>query len=297
MSLTFTTLDVFTSTRFRGNPLAIVQVPTGTDLSQEQKQLIAREFNFSETVFLHEQTDADVKARNARIDIFTPYAEVPFAGHPTIGTSTYLAQHLKLDSAKTLITKAGPLPFKALGDGAQLAVAHDVHIHNRPFADTEFGHYPVVGIVKGMTFILANQPDLEALAKPTENLLGSIAGVYTSHGALDEGFRVGIVVSYFFVDLGTDADGTRKLRTRSLGSREDPATGSAASALCSFLSLTERDGPLVRRYAITQGVEMGRQSEISVQVTVNGARTGVEEVLLSGTAVKVMEGKVDIPQV
>ncbi|KAI8625806.1 phenazine biosynthesis protein-like protein phzf family [Xylariaceae sp. FL1651] len=302
MALVFTTLDVFTTTPFRGNPVAIVHVPIGSNLSQAQKQLIAREFNLSESVFLHEQTPEDIQAGHARIDIFTTIAEVPFAGHPTVGTSNYLAHHLKNPSVKALVTKAGLLPFHVPrdgdGDGAgiQLSVAHDVRVHNQPFAGTDFGHFPVVSIVKGMTFILARQPDLDALAKATQNLLGT-ESTYASYAALDEGYRVGIVTSYFYVDLGVDESGTRQLRTRMFGSREDPATGSAASALCSYLSLTDKDGPLVRRYQVTQGVEMGRQSDISLRVTVNGSRTAVEEVLLSGTAVKVAEGKIGIPQI
>ncbi|KAI1337705.1 Diaminopimelate epimerase-like protein [Xylariaceae sp. FL0016] len=297
MSLAYNTLDVFTSDPFRGNPLAIVKVPSGKNLQQEQKQLIAREFNLSETVFLHEQTPEDIKARAARIDIFTPYAEVPFAGHPTVGTAVWLTHHLKQDSARALHTKAGPLPFAALGDGVQVSVAHDVRIHDRPFADqAAFGHYPVVSIVRGMTFILARQPNLEALARPTQNLLGA-ENTYKSAGRLDEGWREGLVASYFYVDLGVDAEGVRQLRTRTLSAREDPATGSAASALCSFLSLSVEGNAVVQRYEITQGVEMGRKSTIRIQVTVNEARDAVQEVLLSGTAAKVIEGRIDIPQV
>lgn len=128
MALTFTTFDVFTTTPFRGNPLAIVQVPTAVKLSQDQKQLIAREFNLSETVFLHEQTVDDILARRARIDIFTAIAEVAFAGHPTIGTANFLLYHLNPGTVDTLITKAGPVPFEAVtlnGErGTCLAVAH-----------------------------------------------------------------------------------------------------------------------------------------------------------------------------
>jgi PhzF family phenazine biosynthesis protein len=125
MSLQFTTLDVFTTAPFRGNPLAIVHVPIGADLSQAQKQLIAREFNLSESVFLHDQTSEDIQAGQARIDIFTVVAEVPFAGHPTVGTSNYLAHYLKNRTVHTLVTRAGLLPFEVHADGIQLSVAHN----------------------------------------------------------------------------------------------------------------------------------------------------------------------------
>lgn len=297
MSLQFSTLDVFTETKFRGNPVAIVHVPIGTGLSQEQKQLIAKEFNLSETVFLHEQTEADIKSRDARIDIFTTTAEIPFAGHPTVGTSNYLLNHLKLGTADALMAKAGRLPFQSGlgGKGVQVSVAHNVRVHDAPFKQRPFGHFPVVSIVKGMTFILAKQPDLEALAAQIQSLLGP-ENTYKSAHFLDEGFQAGLVASYFYVDFGLDGDNVRQLRTRTLSNKEDPATGSAASALCSYLSLSEKDdGALVRKYHITQGVEMGRKSEIFVQVALTSDRSGIQEVLLSGTAAKVIEGRVDIP--
>lgn len=83
-SYRFTTLDVFTKTKFEGNPLAIVTIPAGSEPSQATKQQVAREFNLSETVFLHETEDAASTRR--RIDIFVTDAELPFAGHPTIGS-------------------------------------------------------------------------------------------------------------------------------------------------------------------------------------------------------------------
>jgi predicted PhzF superfamily epimerase YddE/YHI9 len=295
MALSFTTLDVFTETSFKGNPVAIVQVPSDAHLSQNQKQRIAQEFNLSETVFLHEQTAADVASREARIDIFTSIAEVPFAGHPTIGTSNFIVDHLKLTSVDALVAKAGRLPFSRHGKGVQLAVAHDVHVHSGPFANTDFGHFPVVSIVKGMTFILAKQPDLEALGKPTTSYIGTDR-TYQVQDRLDEGWQTGLVASYLFFDQGIDSEGTRQLRTRCLGSREDPATGSAASALSSYITLQEGiEGPLTRRYQVTQGVEMGRRSEIHVQVTLEESRDKIKEVLIGGVAVQTVEGKINIP--
>ncbi|KAI0851978.1 Diaminopimelate epimerase-like protein [Daldinia vernicosa] len=302
MALTFTTFDVFTKTPFRGNPLGIVSVPADAQqLTQDQKQLIARELNLSETVFLHEQTPADIRARTARIDIFTPRAEVPFAGHPTVGTANYLLHHLRLGSAKILGTRAGPVPFFSQADGAQVAVAHNFHMHKAAVR----GH-PVVSIVKGMTAVMARVPDLDALRAQTANLVGAENTFAAAAAALlDEGWRSGPVVTYFYVDMGRAADGTttttRKLRARNLGSREDPATGSSAAGLCAMLSLLEdggegdSTGSATRSFEITQGVEMGRPSEIRVRVTLNAARDGIEEVLISGDAVKVLEGTVPIP--
>lgn len=300
--LPFVTLDVFTKTRYTGNPLAIVKVPQAITISQTQKQRIAREFNLSETVFLHEQTDKDKSESLARIDIFTPYAELPFAGHPTVGTSNYLLGLLgsPATNVKTLQTKAGLLgiTLNSAVNGVQISVAHDVRIHASPFAGQPFAGHPVVSIVKGMTFILAQQPSLEELGLQIKNLL-SLESIETAYELLDEGYRTGIVGSYFFVDLGIDGDGVRNLRTRCQSRREDPATGSAASALTSYLSLKEGK-PGRYRYHLTQGVEMGQRSEIFVSVGVKEKVTGggveIEEVLLSGCAVLTMQGSLEIPE-
>lgn len=315
-TLSFVTLDVFTSTRYTGNPLAIVEVPQKTALTQDQKQRIAREFNLSETVFLHEQTAQDSEDESVRIDIFTPQAELPFAGHPTVGTANYLLRRLQDDGhsgrnsnkVKALQAKAGrfgiTLNPAVVGGGVQIAVAHDVHIHSAPFAGTAFAQHPVVSIVKGMTFILAQLPDLDALGAATRSLIDP-AETYSACSALDPGWREGLVVTYFFVDTGTtttgDDGGVRTLRVRCQGSREDPATGSAASALTSYLSLQHgRAGRY--RYALTQGVEMGQRSEIFVDVAVKDAApsspAGVEidQVLLSGSAVQVMQGSLTVPE-
>lgn len=294
MSLDFTTLDVFTTKKYFGNPLAIVRVPAGTVLSQSQKQLIAREFNLSETVFLHDQNESDIENSSVRIDIFTTTAEVPFAGHPTVGTSNYLLHYLteddKIKSIKALQTKAGRIPIARNGTGIELHVAHNVHIHENhqlPSNDVEIN---IVSIVKGMTFVLAQCKYLHNLGNRRESLIGANK-TYTSAELLDEGWREGIVCTYYYAVVG-GAD-ELVIRTRMFGSREDPATGSAASALCCFWSLRSKIPK--QKYHIMQGIEMGRRSDIFIQVTLKENGTEVEDVLLSGDAVKVMEGRVDVP--
>ena len=128
----FATLDVFTTDRFSGNPLAIVQIPACSPLSQEQKHRIASEFNLSETVFLHE---AEPDSTGYIIDIFTPSAELPFAGHPTIGSICYvLGDHQCSTGEKlstTLITKAGSIAvtYDSKSRIAEADIPHNVHIH------------------------------------------------------------------------------------------------------------------------------------------------------------------------
>ena len=132
----FITLDVFTQVRYIGNPLAVVKVPHSETLTQQQKQLIAREFNYSETIILHENQEVGDKPQ-WKIDIFLTDAETPFAGHPAVGTACLLGKQL-LDLAGgidqvngTLITKAGPVPFAYMrqSNTAQCEVPHDIHVH------------------------------------------------------------------------------------------------------------------------------------------------------------------------
>lgn len=131
--LIFATLDVFTDTRFKGNPLAIIQIPSNLTLEQNRKQAIASEFNLSETVFLHHANDESLE--DSRIDIFTTSAEIPFAGHPTIGTIYYLCADRRPPSdfvdRFTLHTKAGPVAalFDHRTRSATADIPHNFKLH------------------------------------------------------------------------------------------------------------------------------------------------------------------------
>ncbi|KAF2478011.1 Diaminopimelate epimerase-like protein [Lindgomyces ingoldianus] len=313
--LDFVTVDVFTSKRYEGNPLAIVKVPKACQLSQGEKQAIAREFNLSETTFLHEAVSEE---DGWTVDIFITTGELPFAGHPTIGTGfhVFLSEIArgrgtvgrKIEAK--LKVKAGliGLEYDIATKVVRAAIPHDVHIHHvvwpceelkkmQPkLAEARNGkhpvlkdHYPIVSVVKGLTFILIELED--------EEMLGQIQT--TAQGpwvdGLDEGWNdVSFVGSYFYVRLGEKGDGTSILRTRMIeGTVEDPATGSAASDLAAYLSLTEGRPGETLRYAITQGVEMGRRSEIDIEVVL-AEDSGIANVYLEGTAVQVMEGRLAV---
>jgi predicted PhzF superfamily epimerase YddE/YHI9 len=288
MKLSFVTLDVFTDTRYTGNPLAIVSVPSSPQLSQSQKQNIAREFNLSETVFLHPAEPSSDKPAEVKIDIFTSIAEVPFAGHPTIGTASYLLRYQNAP-VQSLLTKAGAIPIRALENKAVARVPHDVHLHE---ATVDSGltsqKSPIFSIVKGMTFILLELPSLDALSTITSTIYKD---TYAPKILDAGGWNVGILVTYAYV-LGDFRDGVQEIRTRSQGSREDPATGSAASALSSYLALqSSRPGNF--RFRIVQGVEMGRRSVIELEVVKADDGT-IDSVFLSGEAVITMEGTLEI---
>ncbi|KAL9621654.1 MAG: hypothetical protein Q9160_003906 [Pyrenula sp. 1 TL-2023] len=294
MKLPLVTLDVFTSTKLTGNPLAIVMLPSLAALSQSIKQEIAKELNLSETVFLPQDALSNNNA-NVHIDIFTPLAEIPFAGHPTIGAAFYLLKYLGLP-VNALIPKAGQIPIFTGRDSAVVSaeIAHNFRVHARRFPTdlTVQGQAPVVSIVKGMTFILVHMADIAALGKPTRGLKDK---PYNPDG-LDPDFNVGLTGTYFYVPTGRDNNGRQCIRTRMIGSREDPATGSAASALSCYLALEEpkKEGKGPFEFVLTQGVEMGRKSTIEIRVERTDDGSAIHKVLLQGTAVKVIEGVIDI---
>lgn len=345
-SYTFVTLDVFTSTPYSGNPVAIVFLPHPDPLTQAQKQLVAREFNLTETVFFHAPDATDVAKAQQRISIFTTWAEIPFAGHPTVGSASWLLVHSRSQSAEgggsrslgallnshatTLVTKAGPIPVGLSegaasdgGGGAKMVKAmipQNMHLHSTRVPAKELlrlhpslapyvaadASFPVVSIVRGMTATLVPLASLTALAAVA--IASGGATIPTSStadgGYLDPGWETpDHLARYFYVlDVPDETLGRNVIRSRMCVSGiEDPATGSAASSLTTWLSLfgpavaqRQEEGDL-REYHVVQGVEMGRRSDIGIKVKVKDVdsnRKGIESVELSGCAVLISEGSV-----
>ncbi len=297
----FVTCDVFTDTRFGGNPLAVVLDAEG--LSDAQMQQVAREFNYSETTFvLPAEHGHD---RNVRI--FTPSREVPFAGHPNVGTAFVLAslgEFGRLDDplVVTFEEVAGVVPVaverrsgdriwcelkapEALTLGPELPVAMVAEAVGLAPEDILVDrHAPRVASV-GLEFIVAELADRSALerARPDEAALERLAAV----GAVTPDIHL-------YVAQDDPQDGF-DLRTRMFapfdGVHEDPATGSANCALVGLLgSLDDADGE--RSWRIAQGVEMGRPSVLEARVQrVGGEVTGV---WIGGGSVLVSEGTIEV---
>ncbi|PQE19339.1 Phenazine biosynthesis protein [Rutstroemia sp. NJR-2017a BVV2] len=311
MKIPFTTLDVFTSTRYRGNALAIVLPPTPSTLTQSQKQSIANEFDLSETVILHlppSTSSTSSPPTEITIDIFTSHIEIPFAGHPTIGSAFFVLNYLNLNTVTALITKAGRIPISRIGERVRAEVPFDVHVHALETScelQASGGSNPTVSIVNGMAFTYVLLPDLETLARAHET--GNLHQDTYTTDALDEGWRAGLVGTMYYVFVGEDADEegkkVKKYRTRMFATEEDPGTGSASSGLGVWLAgLEEGEGEGEYRYGFEQGVEMGRRNEIWVDVETGGEaegkemglKRGIKKVWLSGEAVRVMEGELEI---
>ncbi|KAK3313579.1 hypothetical protein B0H66DRAFT_503168 [Apodospora peruviana] len=327
VKLDFITLDVFTDTRFLGNPLAVVFIPASqrSRVSQETKQRIAREFNLSETVFLHTlDREPDTSTATREMIIFTIDEELPFAGHPTIGSAYLVLHHLGWGHVDTLLTKAGPIRIAGSGSSVRATIPHAVHIHQQTLGDVvRIGGSaagaivkkalsddpaisaaelaaPVVSIVKGMTFVLVRLPSLEHLAKVTTAKgldFSQVDGLLLDKGEWEKSF----ISRYYYVLTEAEASGDEPqqkwvIRTRMVETgSEDPATGSAACTLASYLTIRSGKPPVESaRFKIIQGVEMGRQSEIVVDVTARveeeTGEVGVKEIFLGGTAVVVMNG-------
>ena len=318
-SLPCSTLDVFTTTRFKGNQLAVVLLPPSnvlpttsfhlSQLSQETKQAIAREFNYSETVFLH---DAVQGSSDRRLDIFTLKEEVPLAGHPIIGTICYVCQSEEPPlKSVTLLCKAGPIVGRYNPETklAEAQIPHNVRIHQAPVSGRAVlktqpylsrtsvvtNELRVVSIVKGMSFVLIQLP---SISPHLEKVEVSGHSVDCESVKLDEGWTPSFVGSYFYVIMSQSGEKAVRLRTRMLEPSvgEDSATGSAASALAAFLALKDGTGKTTYSYSIEQGVEMGRTSEIQVNVTLDATGKAVEKVVLAGSAVQITQGVLYLPE-
>lgn len=268
--------DVFTDTAFGGNPLAVL--PDAEGLTTAQMQAITREFNLSETTFV---TPGTAPGRFA-VRIFTPAAELSFAGHPTVGTALVL-QHLGRASGAETVLELGVGPVRVeLGVGeatffrdgpAEAEMLPDLRGAISAALGQELAGDPWQASY-GTAFVMIPLADRAAVAaaRLRTDLWDALAPRFWRANA------------YVFAPTGPDALHARMFST-SLGVREDPATGSAAAALVG--SIPRPDGR--HRIAIAQGIEMGRPSLIHAGVTrAAGAVTGIS---IGGGAVVVGEGR------
>jgi trans-2,3-dihydro-3-hydroxyanthranilate isomerase len=298
MSRRFVILDVFTDQRFAGNPLAVVLDSQGLDT--DGMQAIAKEFNLSETVFVAPPTDPH---QRADIRIFTPGRELPFAGHPTVGTAVLLAL-LDRDGepgavAFGLKEKVGTVPcvvevessVKGLarfrlprlpttwGDGKETSdcawalgldpteIGFDRHVPSRHSAGVAYDLVPVASL----DALARSRPHGEAFDKTFSDSDHPAAYVYARvPGATGHRFRA-------------------RMFGPGLGVVEDPATGSAAAAFAGALMQCEPLGDGEHDIVIEQGVEMGRPSEIALQMVIEkGALVSAE---IGGRAIMVSRGE------
>jgi trans-2,3-dihydro-3-hydroxyanthranilate isomerase len=285
----FVTLDVFTDTRFGGNPLAVF--PDARGMSDAEMQALAAEFNLSETTFV---LPPDDPANTARVRIFTPKMEMPFAGHPNVGTGFVVAAERGGDvlrfeeiaglveiriarDASGSVTQADiaapqPLSLGAEFTPVQLAPCAGIE----PWEVVTQNHRPVVASVGNPFVLMEVTPDALTRAAPAD------AEFQRVMAAMPEVAKR-LAIYLYAHDCGT-------LRARmfggGLGVKEDAATGSAAVALAAML--LHLSGADRGAWDIVQGVEMGRPSLLrsTAHRAPDGVRSGV-----GGGCVKVMEGE------
>lgn len=295
--LAFHTLDVFTDTPFAGNPLAVVL--GADDLTTAQMQTIAREFNLSETIFVQRPVDP---ANTARVRIFFPTAEIPFAGHPTIGCAILLAEAALGEAPLRIVLEeeAGLVPVTlSRVDGRVVAeLTAPVTPHAAPNSvpetallaaalcldpgDIGFGtHRP--GIWQGgPTFLYVPMRDLTALARAR-----------AAEPAWSQVMAVAGVDSAYLYTIGETADYQARLFSPTAGIPEDPATGSATAILAAQLWDAGALGQGETRLALVQGAEMGRRSDIGLTVLCDA--NGVQQARVKGSAVRISDGRIRIP--
>jgi trans-2,3-dihydro-3-hydroxyanthranilate isomerase len=300
MQREFVTVDVFTERRFGGNPVAVL--PEAQGLTTDQMQAIANEFNLSETTFVLPPNDA---ANTAGVRIFTPKYEMPFAGHPNVGTAFALAARGSvygrvIGDRLVFEEKAGLVPLDLLRDGGAVVgarlgaprplfrgaeVAAEVVAAACSIAadDIETRHHQPCVAGCGTSFIFAEVKTQRALeaAQP----LGEI---FSRHFPIDDATGI-----HLYLRDGADGIDIRARMFAPLhGVPEDPATGSANVALAGLLASLRPESDLSFQVRIAQGFEMGRPSLLDASAEKRGGK--VIETRIGGRCVAVMAGTIDI---
>jgi trans-2,3-dihydro-3-hydroxyanthranilate isomerase len=285
------TLDVFTSTRFQGNPLAVFT--DGDSLSNDQMQAIAREMNLAETVFVQKPTD---ERALARLRIFTTQQELKLAGHPVIGTWFLLAELGVVPAQEGGVhvmqqTGAGVLPVEIrFKDGRpQCVTMTQTDARFRPFKFKKPALAKALGLAPKD---FEPELDPECVSTGIFNLMvplrnrAALGKIAMNMFELRKLLGKNTTMAYCFALGGNGKVFSRGMLPWEI--YEDPATGSAAGSLGAYLV---RHGKLTAGHtlSILQGEEMGRPSHIEVQVTQSGKKLVPR---VSGAAVKVFEGTI-----
>ena len=295
MKYTFHIVDVFSSTPFGGNQLAIL--PDATGISTEGMQKIAREFNFPESTFVLPKNDLNTY----RVRIFTPRAELDFAGHPTIGTACALVMKQRIQTAD---------PIRLILEENIGPVMVDVAQRNGGY----HGTLTLSGKIDAPTGAPA-PADLAAVLsiEPAEVSQSFFAGVglpfcfaqVKSNEAVDRAAinraawtatlsRAWSPNLFFFAgDLRDGGNLYARMCAPALGVEEDPATGSACAALVGAMASEQEFDGTAYRLSIQQGVSMGRRSEIAAEA--HKSAGVVTSVSVSGATAYIASGEIEVP--
>ena len=295
MKRRFVTLDVFTARRFAGNPLAVVLDAEGLDTAAMQR--IAREFNLSETVFVLPPVNA---AHKADLRIFVPTRELPFAGHPTVGTAVLLGLIDGVGGSFTLAEKIGPVPCtvaiagKEAGEATftlpRLPAEIECPAGNAAIAaalgltgdDIGFANHVPSVFSAGVGFTCVPVKDLAAIARISLDM-----------GRWADGIRPADHPDAFVYTKETTQAGHHyhaRMFAPEMGISEDPATGAAVAAFTGVIMRFDRPADGSHALVIEQGYEMGRPSQIRLGLEVRGGV--LVSATIGGAAIIVSEGHI-----
>jgi len=299
--LNYFVVDVFTVEPLAGNPLAVVMNTCG--LTTERMQAVAREFNLSETTFVERRSAEIERVEGVRVRIFTPREELPFAGHPTLGTAGVLkaqAPETLQGDTVTLALEVGPVPVRFEESSAGSAGLFGEMTQRDPEFGAELDR-AVVARLAGL-----HSDDLDPALPPQVVSTGTAFAIVAlrSEAALarlkvnqeeatawlrERGAR------WFYVlapALDQNQDGTNYRARMQFYGGEDPATGSAAG--CAIAYLVARGAVSSgARVHLRQGVEMGRPSDLFLSARGESAR--VRDVGVAGSTVLVAKGQLFLP--
>lgn len=302
MRYDFHTLDVFTDRTFGGNPLAIF--PRADGLDADTMQRMAREMNLSESVFLFPPETAEGVRR---VRIFTPAVEVPFAGHPTVGTGWFLAATGAADpgpmgGSLVLEEAVGPVPVRIdMDDGgvARATLTTAIPPEHRPVPWSTEQLASLVSLEEGDVGAGELEPEMVSCGLPFVVLPVSDVGA-ASRSRLDSAVwddltRGAWSRKIYVLAPGGEGPGVDfhvRMYAPGAGVPEDPATGSAAAALGAYLGAREaREG--THAWRVEQGLEIGRPSLLEVEADVRDQ--AVHRVRVGGRCVRVSQGTMEVP--
>lgn len=304
MQYRFHTADVFTDRVFGGNPLAVLPEAEGIDEAAMQR--VAAEFNLSETTFV---LPPDDPAHTCRVRIFTPANELPFAGHPTVGTALVLAWSGRVPEGTERIVfeeAVGPVPValewregravKATLSSARLPEIGPPSPAAEALAEVQGleagdlgGEAPELargaqGVSCGVPFLFVPLRDRDVLAR-----------CRVDTAAWERVMAGGWAHGLFAFTLGEAAGEIRaRMFAPTMGIVEDPATGGAVTALAGYLAPFAGKSDGTARWRVHQGVEMGRPSLLELAADLTGG--AVSAIRVGGSAVPVSEGSIEVPE-
>jgi trans-2,3-dihydro-3-hydroxyanthranilate isomerase len=289
MKVPFQTVDVFTDRKFGGNPLAVI--PDARGLSTEQMQSIAAEFNLAETTFVLPPKDPK---NTAHVRIFTPRSEMPFAGHPNVGTAFVLARMGRATGDRLVFEeKAGLVPLDLMRENgtvvaARLAapqpltsvekIAPEIVAQAVRLAPDDIVGQPVIAST-GNNFLFAEVRSRETLKAASYNI-----EAFRKHLPMERTVGVHLYV--------TGADIQSRMFAPLFGVPEDPATGSANVTLIGLLALREPQADLTFSRTIGQGVDMGRPSVL--EATAEKKAGKIVTTYIGGRCVPMLNGTIEL---